>query len=123
MIKMVCLLGVLLILPQIGNGQAKAKTETILIPSDQMPPPSAEAVVPTHPFFSESTGNEVMEHLLELEERVKNLESRIPQSAEKNLTVKSEGSLSIESKGDIEIKTPGVIKMKAKSLEMPSKGE
>lgn len=123
------LLSVLLILPQSGNvawgaeSQGKPKTETILIPTDQLPPPSAEEVTPLHPFFSGSTGNEVMEYVQALEERVMKLESQISQSAGKNVTLKSEGNLSIESKGDIEISTPGVIKLKAKTVEMPSKGE
>lgn len=129
MIRTGLLLGGVLIVSLTGNAATAANTEgnskttTILIPSDQPPPPSAEDVVPMHPFFSESTGNEVMEHLLELEERVKKLESRIPQSPEKNVTFKSDGTLFLESKGDIEINTPGVIKLKAKAVEMPSKEE
>lgn len=127
--KMGFLLGILLVLPQVGNAatalnpEGKSKTTTILIPTDQLPPPSAEEVVPITPFFSGSTGNEAMDYIQALEERVSKLERQISQSAEKNVTLKSEGTLSIESKGDIEISTPGVIKLKAKTVEMPSKGE
>lgn len=127
--KMGLLLGILLVLPQVGNAatalkpEGKSNTTTILIPSDQLPPPSAEEVVPIAPFFSGSTGNEAMDYIQALEERVSKLEHQISQSTEKNVTIKAEGKLSIEAKGDIEINTPGVIKMKAKSVEMPSKGE
>lgn len=58
--------------------QALARTETIEIPTDMLPPPSAEEVVPKHPFFSETTtGKEVFEYVLELEERVKVLEDKV----------------------------------------------
>lgn len=129
MIRMGFLFGSLLILFHIGNvamavnPEGKSKTTTILIPTDQLPPPSAEEVVPMTPFFSGSTGNEAMDYIQALEERVSKLERQISQSAEHNVTIKSEGTLSIESKGDIEINTPGVIKMKAKAVEMPSKEE
>lgn len=50
-------------------------TETILIPSDMLPPPSAEKVVPKTPFFTEpSTGNEVLEYVEALRHRVDALE-------------------------------------------------
>jgi len=54
------------------------KSIIIDIPTDKLPPPSAEEVAPTHPFFSAtSTGVEVMEQVEELKERIENLEKRL----------------------------------------------
>lgn len=58
----------------------KDKTITIDIATDLPPPASAEKVVPTHPFFSESTANELMEKVQELEERVGKLEKTMAAS-------------------------------------------
>ncbi len=68
---------------QNGNARAESKTiddsktVTIEIPSDRLPPPSAEKEVPLHPFFSESTGNEAMEKIQELNDRVSKLEDLV----------------------------------------------
>ena len=57
-----------------------AKTKIINIPTDVPPPSSAEKVMPNHPFFSEpTTGNEVMEYVIELQERVEKLEKSVSQ--------------------------------------------
>jgi len=57
-----------------------SKTKIIDIPTDLPPPPSAEKVMPNHPFFSEpTTGNEVMEYVVELQERIEKLEKRVSQ--------------------------------------------
>ncbi|MBA3813475.1 MAG: hypothetical protein H0X26_03135 [Alphaproteobacteria bacterium] len=61
------------------KGAKADKTTIINIPSDLPTPPSAEKIVPSHPFFSESTGNEVMEKVLELEERIDKLEKKVSQ--------------------------------------------
>ena len=62
----------------VTNEKGQDKTVTVNIPSDLPPPASAEKVVPTHPFFSESTANELMEKVQELEERIKKLEKAVP---------------------------------------------
>ncbi len=61
----------------VTKGGRADKATIINIPSDLSTPPSAEKVVPSHPFFSESTGNEVMETVLELEERIGKLEKSV----------------------------------------------
>lgn len=69
--------------PQGGTG---GKTVVIDIPSDLPAPPSAEEVVPLHPFFnSPSTGSEAMEYIRDLEERLSILEKRV-QALEKSKT-------------------------------------
>lgn len=80
------LLTTLLILsPESGKAEGAPKettgdkTITIDIPTDLQPPASAEQVVPTHPFFSESAANEVMEKVQELEERIEKLEKSLLQ--------------------------------------------
>jgi hypothetical protein len=76
----------LVINPEYGmakEGDAGDKTITIDIPTDLPPPASAEEVLPTHPFFSESTGNEVMEKVQELEARIEKLEKSVSQLEEK----------------------------------------
>lgn len=74
-------LGILLVSLEQGRAEAPSKgsagdkTVIIEIPADLPPPPSAEEVVPTHPFFAApSTGNEVMEKIQELEDRIEKLE-------------------------------------------------
>lgn len=60
--------------------QPKDKSVIINIPTDQLPPASAEEEQPTHPFFSASSPSvEVMEKIQELEERVEKLEKRVSQ--------------------------------------------
>lgn len=65
----------------ITNEKAHDKTITVDIASDLPPPASAEQVVPTHPFFSESVANELMEKVQELQERIEKLEKAMPASA------------------------------------------
>lgn len=67
------------------GGASLATTKDIYIQTDRPPPPSAEEMVPQHPFFSEPTpANEVFEsveaqqhQIQKLEERVKRLEAEI----------------------------------------------
>ena len=76
-----------ILLLSLGNGMAKEasksntsdKTVIINIPSDLPPPPSAEKVLPTHPFFAETPANEIMEKIQELEERIEHLEKSVSQ--------------------------------------------
>lgn len=68
-----------------GASFAVAETKDLYIQTDRLPPPSAEEVVPQHPFFSEPTpANEVFEsveaqqrQIQKLEERVKRLEAEV----------------------------------------------
>ncbi|MBY0293648.1 MAG: hypothetical protein K2W92_10235 [Alphaproteobacteria bacterium] len=53
------------------------KTVIIDIPSDLPPSLSDEAIVPLHPFFDETTGNEVFEEVEELKARVDKLQARV----------------------------------------------
>ncbi len=77
--------GILPFLWSEARADPKPKTETMYIETDQLPPASAEEVVPKHPFFSEpTTGNEVMEKVMELEERIEELEKQVSQLAEKH---------------------------------------
>lgn len=56
----------------------EAKTKEMYIQTDLSPPPSAEEIVPKHPFFAEPTpANEVMDKVVELEERLNKLEEGI----------------------------------------------
>ena len=55
------------------------KTVIIDIPADAPVPPSAEKVLPTHPFFSESPATEVMEKIQELEDRIDKLDKKVSQ--------------------------------------------
>ena len=67
------------------GGASFATTKDFYIQTDMLPPPSAEEIVPQHPFFSESTpANEVFESVVaqqhqiqKLEERVKHLEAEV----------------------------------------------
>ncbi len=97
--------------------QSPSGTEIISIPSDALPPPSAEEVVPKTPFFTEpTTGNEVFEAVQELKSRVDKLEG-----ASGVINQKADGTLVIEAQGPIEIRSPSTIKLDAKSIEMPKK--
>lgn len=76
-------LGALLFLPESGMAQAEPKaqkspkTMEMYIQTDLPPPPSAEEVMPEHPFFAApSTGNELLGKVEELEERVSKLEAK-----------------------------------------------
>jgi hypothetical protein len=60
-----------------AKDNAANKTVIIDIPSDMPVPPSAEKVLPTHPFFNESPANEVMETIQELEDRIEKLDKRV----------------------------------------------
>ena len=68
-----------------GASFAATETKDLYIQTDMLPPPSAEEVVPKHPFFSEPTpANEVFEsveaqqqQIQKLEERVKRLEAEV----------------------------------------------
>lgn len=68
-----------------GASFAVTETKDLYIQTDRLPPPSAEEVVPQHPFFSEPTpANEVFEsveaqqrQIQKLEERVKRLEAEV----------------------------------------------
>jgi hypothetical protein len=119
-------LGSILLLPGVGmaqtapTGEEKPKTETIYIEADFPPSPGAEDGMPTHPFFAvPSTGNEAMEKIEELEERISKLEANALLTPDGDRRIQSEGNLVIEAKGDIEIKTPGHVKFKAKSVDIP----
>lgn len=57
--------------------EQKEKTITVDIATDLPPPASAEQVMPTHPFFSESAATELMERIQDLEERVQKLEKAV----------------------------------------------
>lgn len=71
-------LGALLCTLTNGVAQTPLKTETMEIQTDMLPPPSAEENDPMHPFFAApSTGNEVMEEVEVLKERIKKLEERV----------------------------------------------
>lgn len=109
--------GAFLFSPLVSEAQeASDGKEIIFIPSDQLPPPSAEEVVPKTPFFTESTtGNEVFEAVEDLRRRVEKLEGAGSQA----ITQKPDGTLVIESQGPIEIRSPSTIKLEAKSIEMP----
>ena len=63
----------------LGNSLAGAqKTQDFYIPTDLPPPPSAEKIVPKHPFFSEpTTGNEVYESVEEQQRHIQKLEDRV----------------------------------------------
>ncbi|MBL8675956.1 MAG: hypothetical protein JNJ47_00785 [Alphaproteobacteria bacterium] len=68
-----------------GDSSATTEEKNLYIQTDKLPPPSAEEVVPQHPFFSEPTpANEVFEsveaqqkQIQKLEERVKRLEVEV----------------------------------------------
>jgi hypothetical protein len=57
--------------------EQKEKTITMDIATDLPPSAAANEVMPTHPFFSESTANELMEKIQDLEERVQKLEKAV----------------------------------------------
>lgn len=67
------------------GGASFATTKDLYIQTDMPPPPSAEEIMPQHPFFSEPTpANEVFEsveaqqHQIEkLDERIKHLEAEV----------------------------------------------
>ena len=117
--RFVAIAGIFFLVSEKGMAQATTpKTQTMDIQTDMLPPPSAEEVMPTHPFFAGPTSpeEELLEMVEELKDRVKKLEDN---AAAANVAVKPGGGLVIESKGDIEMITPGVVKFKAKSVEMP----
>ncbi len=66
------------------GGASLATTKDLYIQTDRLPPPSAEEIVPQHPFFSGPPANEVFENVVaqqhqiqKLEERVKHLEVEV----------------------------------------------
>lgn len=61
----------------------KDKTIIVDIPTDLPPPPSAKEVMPTRPFFADSTENELMEKIQDLEERIQKLEKAMVVSGKK----------------------------------------
>ncbi|MBY0501905.1 MAG: hypothetical protein K2P93_07900 [Alphaproteobacteria bacterium] len=97
-------------------------TKIIDIPTDQEPPPSAEIVAPTHPFFAApNSANELMDKIETLENRIKELEKNSPVRENGNIKIQSSGGVWIESIGqDIVIHTPGSVKLEAKNVVMPS---
>jgi len=121
-------LGGLLLFPETGmaktNPETKEhpKTKMLEFETDLPPSPSAEEVVPLHPFFAApSTGAELMGKVQELEDRLIKLQKAALHQENGNMTLKSEGGVIIESNKDIEFRTPGVVKINGKTLEPPSK--
>jgi hypothetical protein len=107
---------------EIKHAAAQETKKIIDIPTDQEPPPSAEIVAPTHPFFAApNSANELMDRIEILEKRINELEKSSPVGEDGNIKIQSSGGVRIESIGqDIIIRTPGSVKLEAKNVVMPS---